>query len=156
MDVSTNVGEYVFNYRVAGIITHNGKILVHKNVKKNHYAFAGGRVKAGESSKEALKREFMEELGKPIEILKFKTMVENFFVMNEKKYHELMVIYDIEFKEEQDKKIEDTLKCIEPGKEIEYVWIPISEIEKYELQPQGMKEMLAKKEENIHLENYDQ
>ena len=50
MDLTINVENYKLNIRAAGIIEHNGKILVHKEISKDHYALIGGRVKIGEDS----------------------------------------------------------------------------------------------------------
>ena len=34
MDITIDVGEYKLNVRAAGVMIHNGKVLVHKNMKK--------------------------------------------------------------------------------------------------------------------------
>ena len=68
MDITIDVGDYKLNVRTAGVIIHNNKILVHKNVNSEHYALVGGRVEIGENSVDTIKREIKEELGKDIEI----------------------------------------------------------------------------------------
>ena len=68
MDLTLDVGEYKLNVRAAAVIIHNNKILMHKNVNKDHYGLIGGRVEIGESSEETVKREIKEELNKEIEI----------------------------------------------------------------------------------------
>ena len=68
MDLTLDVEDYKLNVRAAGVIIHNEKLLVHKNINSNHYALVGGRVEIGESSIETVKREIKEELGKDIEI----------------------------------------------------------------------------------------
>lgn len=62
MDISVILDRYKFNYRVACIIQNKDKILLHKNKEDIFYALPGGRVKIGENSISALKREFMEEI----------------------------------------------------------------------------------------------
>ena len=71
MDITVDVGNYKLNVRVAGIIIHNNKLLVHKDINSDHYALIGGRVKIGEDSETAVKRELQEELGKNIEITEY-------------------------------------------------------------------------------------
>ena len=66
MDLSLKLQEYKLNIRTAGIIIHNDQILVHKNINEDYCCLPGGRIKLGESSKEALKREIKEELGKEV------------------------------------------------------------------------------------------
>ena len=48
MDLTLDVEDYKLNVRAAGVIIHNGKILVHRNVNSDHYALIGGRVEIGE------------------------------------------------------------------------------------------------------------
>lgn len=64
MDITIDVDDYKLNVRAAGVMIHNGKILVHRNVNSDHYALIGGRVEIGESSANTIKREIKEELGK--------------------------------------------------------------------------------------------
>ena len=113
MDITINVEDYKLNVRAAGVIIHNGKILAHKNINSDHYALIGGRVEIGESSANTIKREIKEELGKDVEITGYISTIENFFEMKGSKYHEIMFVHKIEFANEEDKKIEYTMKNIE-------------------------------------------
>lgn len=97
MDISLMINEYKFNYRVACIIKNGDKILLHKSKKDDFYALPGGRVMIGEDSASTLKREFEEEMGAKIEVKNFLGLVENFFEYNEKKYHELMLLFEAQF-----------------------------------------------------------
>ena len=38
MDITIDLEDYKLNVRVADVIIHNNKILVHKNVNSDHYA----------------------------------------------------------------------------------------------------------------------
>ena len=73
-DICVMLDWYKFNYRVAAIIKKDGKILLHKIKKDNFYAIPGGRVKVGESSIKTLKREFIEKIGKDINVKEIKNM----------------------------------------------------------------------------------
>ena len=97
MDITIDVDDYKLNVRAAGVMIHNGKILVHKNVNSDHYALIGGRVEIGENSADTVKREIKEELGKDIEIAGYISTIENFFEMKGSKYHEIMFVHKIEF-----------------------------------------------------------
>ena len=57
MDLTIDVENYKLNVRAAGIIIHNGKMLVHRNINSDHYALIGGRVEIGEDSANTIKRE---------------------------------------------------------------------------------------------------
>lgn len=95
MDLTIDVENYKLNVRAAGIIIHNGKMLVHRNINSDHYALIGGRVEIGEDSTTTVKREIKEELGKEIEITGYIATIENFFEMKESKYHEIMFIHKV-------------------------------------------------------------
>lgn len=84
MDVSVMINNTKFNYRVATLIKNNNKILLHKSKEDDFYAIPGGRIMIGETSENALKREFLEEIGAKIIIKNYLGTVENFFEYNEK------------------------------------------------------------------------
>ena len=67
MDILFKNDDFVFSYRVGGILKHNGKILLQRP-KNDDYAIIGGHVAAMETSMETLKREFEEELHAKIEV----------------------------------------------------------------------------------------
>ena len=155
MDLTIDVENYKLNVRAAGIITHNGKMLVHRNINSDHYALIGGRVEIGEDSANTIKREIKEELGKDIEITGYIATIENFFEMKESKYHEIMFIHKIEFKNEEDKKIEYTMKNIEGKDYLQYEWIEIDKIDEYPLLPGAVKNVLKENKFPIHKINND-
>ena len=125
MDITIDVEDYKLNVRAACIIKHNNKILVHRNINKEHYCLIGGRVEIGESSEDTIKREVQEELGKEIEIKRYISTIENFFEMKGSNYHEYMFIYQAEFKEDKDKLIEETLQNVEGKNFLRYEWLDL-------------------------------
>lgn len=151
-DISVMLDGYKFNYRVAAIIKKNDKILLHKSKKDDFYAVPGGRVKVGESSIKTLKREFIEEMKKDININDFIGLVENFFEYNEKKYHEIMFLFNAEFVDNDLYNVEKITGLEENGK-IEFIWKSISELEKLDVRPVFLKEKLLKSEEIGHIIN---
>lgn len=155
MDLCLDVGEYKLNIRAAGVIIHNNKVLVHKNVNKDHYAIPGGRIEIGENSEQTLKREIQEELGKEIEINNYMATIENFFEMDGKKYHELYFLCRAEFKNEEDKKIDYTMHNIEGKEYLQYEWIDLKRINEYNVLPSCIKNILKKNEFPTHIINND-
>lgn len=150
MDITIDVENYKLNVRAAGIIIHNNKILLHRNINENHYALIGGRVEIGENSVDTVKREIKEELGKDVEITGYISTIENFFEINGSKYHEIMFVHKIEFTNEEDKNIEYTMKNIEGKDYLKYEWIDLDEIDKYPLMPNIMKDILKENKFPIH------
>ncbi len=153
MDLSIDIEDYKLNIRAGGLIIHNNKILAHKNINKDHYCIPGGRIELGENSETTIKREIQEELGKDIDILKYSSTIENFFYMNEKKYHELYFLYRVEFKNEEDKKIEYTMHNIEGKDYLQYEWLDIDKIDEYNILPECLKDMLKKDNMPTHVIN---
>ena len=150
MDLTIDVEDYKLKERAAGVMIHNGKILVHRNINIDHYALIGGRVEIGENSANTIKREIKEEIGKDIEITGYVATIENFFEMKGSKYHEIMFIHKIEFTDEEDKKIEYTIKNIEGKDYLQYEWIEINKIDDYPLLPIAVKEILKENKFPIH------
>ena len=125
MDLTIDVEDYKLNVRAAVVITHKGKILVHKNLNSDHYALIGGRVEIGEDSETTVKRELLEEIGKEIEVTGDIATVENFFEMKDSKNLE--------------------------GKEyLRYEWIELDKLENYRLLPECMKDVLSEKTFPVH------
>ena len=150
MDISINVEDYKLNVRAAAIIIHNNKILVHKNIHEDYYALLGGRVQIGEDSETTIKREILEELGKEIEITGYISTIENLFQHHNGKYHEIMFVYKAEFVNEEDKKIEHTIKNIEGEDYLSYEWLDLKKLDEYIIKPEKIKSILKNGKFPIH------
>lgn len=150
MNITLDVEEYKLNIRAAGVIIHNGKILAHRNINSDHYALVGGRVQIGENSAKTVKREIQEELGKNIEITSYIATIENFFEMKGSKYHEILFVHQVEFIDDEDKKIEYTLKNREGKDYLQYEWIDLNKIEEYPLYPKTIQNILKEQKFPIH------
>ena len=150
MDLTIDVENYKLNIRSAGVIIHNNKVLVHKNLNSNHYALIGGRVEIGEDSATTVKREIQGELGKEVEIIGYVSTIENFFEMKGRKYHEILFIHKAEFINDEDKKIEYTLKNMEGKEHLQYEWLDLDKIDEYPLVPEIVKEMLKENKFPVH------
>lgn len=155
MDLTIDVEDYKLNIRAGVVIIHNNKVLVHRNVNSDHYALIGGRVEIGEDSASTVKREVEEETGKKIEITGYVSTIENFFEMKGSKYHEILFIHKAEFVEEEDKKIEYTLKNIEGKDYLQYEWIELEKLNDYPLVPKVVKEVLMEGKYPVHRINND-
>ena len=155
MDITIDVNNYKLNVRAAGVMIHNNKILLHKNINSNHYALIGGRVEIGENSADTIKREIMEELGKEIEVKGYISTIENFFEMKGSKYHEIMFVHEIEFRNKEDQKIEYIMKNIEGKDYLQYEWIDLDKISEYPLLPKAIKDVLNENKFPVHKINVD-
>jgi 8-oxo-dGTP pyrophosphatase MutT (NUDIX family) len=95
MDISFSTTEGRFNCRVAGLIIHEGRLLVMKDPRTTYYYLPGGRIALNETSEEALKREMQEELGIAITIERLLWVNENYFYEDyfKEHYHEICFYY---------------------------------------------------------------
>jgi len=151
LDLCLEVGEeYRLNIRAACAIIHQNKILLHHKVGKPHYCLPGGRVEVGEDSRTTIKREMLEELGKEIEITKDMGLIENFFPMDGKQYHEIMFLYFAEFGKEEDKKIIETMQNCEGKTELQYEWLDLDKLDEYNILPSKLQEILKQKNYPVH------
>ncbi|TYS47810.1 NUDIX hydrolase [Bacillus infantis] len=132
-----------------GIIYKDGRILAEKLSGKHSkgegvfYRPLGGTIELGETSIDALKREFMEEIGAEINIVNYIACVENIYSINGNTGHELTQLYEAELVNESLYE-EDSIPVNENGRNSEAKWIPvISFIEKREiLFPAGLENYL--------------
>ncbi len=116
---------------VLGIVKKGNKLLVNKGydkvTNKEFYRCIGGGIEFLENSKDALKREFKEELNIDIDVGEFLGIAENIFTYNGKNAHELILFYNA-FIEDKDYKE----KYIING-EVNAVWVDINKFQNKEL-----------------------
>lgn len=67
-DILFNHEQYKFSYRIAGVLIHNGFVLLQKPVDDDGYSIPGGHVDFGETSDTTLIREFKEEINADIKV----------------------------------------------------------------------------------------
>jgi 8-oxo-dGTP pyrophosphatase MutT (NUDIX family) len=92
-DILFKTGVGVFSYRVAGVLVKDGKVLLQRAGSDPAYAFPGGHVNFGETSAQALVREFAEELNAPIDIVRLLWLGEIFFPWGDKDCHQICLFY---------------------------------------------------------------
>ena len=85
------------------IIRNNNSILVYERTddisKDKFYRLVGGCIEFGELSRDALKREFQEELSLEIINCKLLSTFESIFTFNSVKMHETVFLYTSDFKD---------------------------------------------------------
>jgi ADP-ribose pyrophosphatase YjhB (NUDIX family) len=78
-----------FHYRVAGVATHEGRVLLHRAEIDESWSLPGGRTRLFEAAQDALRREMREEIGADVRVLCLLWVVENFFRDRGERHHEL-------------------------------------------------------------------
>lgn len=97
MDIDIKTSDNKFKMRVGAVVVRDGKILVAKARKFDGYVFPGGHVQLGETSSEAMLREFEEEIGVKGEIEKLLCIHENIYfdTLKNRIFQELVYYYVI-------------------------------------------------------------
>jgi len=153
-DICIDIPGGKFNYRVGAIIIHDGKLLMVKNSGTDFYYTVGGRVKFGESARETLAREALEETGEPLEVDKLAFIHENFFNHEDFynndtaqiHFHEVCMFF---LMKPYDKMGEIRQSFAEDYGEVSIHWLPIDKLGEYTIYPEFFKTELAKQHTHV-------
>ena len=114
---------------VLGVAIKDNKVLVlegyDKVTNQTFYRCLGGGIEFLEKSNEALKREFLEELGIEITVKDFLGIAENIFTFEGKNAHELVFFYSINI---TDSDYKDEYVILDIEKETKAKWINIEDL----------------------------
>ena len=100
-DILFKTDDFVFSYRVGGILIHNDKILLQKPINDD-FAIIGGHVSSLETSVNSLKREFKEELHMDIQVDNLMAVGEIFFPWGNKTCHQICFYYKVQLEDMKD------------------------------------------------------
>ena len=149
INIALKTTQGIFNYRVGAIIIDSGKILMVKNSGQEFYYSIGGRVKFGESTKEAVLREAFEETNINFEIDKLAFIHENFFIWEKdnEQIHEIAFFYILKSNKYLKDFNQKTFK--EEYGEVTLHWLPIKNLKNYEIYPVFFKDELLNPVNNV-------
>ena len=137
-DLSIIIDDVKFNFRVGLLVKMKKQVLVECNQDYDFVVLPGGRVKTLESSEDALIREINEEM--KIDLtnynLEFICIDENFFELDNIKYHELYFIYKIEI-DENNEDFKDGMINYD-SKVNYYKWVDILDLKEVNLLPKSL------------------
>lgn len=137
-DLSIIIDGVKFNFRVGLLVKMKKQVLVEYNQDYDFVVLPGGRVKTLESSEDALIREINEEM--KIDLtnynLEFIGIDENFFELDNIKYHELYFIYKIEI-DENNEDFKDGMINYD-SKVNYYKWVDIIDLKEVNLLPKSL------------------
>lgn len=146
-DIIFKTDEYVFSYRVAGLLLHNGKVLLQRPKNDTAYAIPGGHVALGETNEETLIREIKEEINTDIKVGKLQWVGELFFPWGDKPCHQICLFYNVSLKDNTAIPLDGTFWGTEELEDktfkLEFSWVDIKEIGNIELYPIEAKKYLA-------------
>ena len=144
-----------FGYRVAGVLLNKGKVLLSTDDQVDFWVLPGGGVKPFESSEEAIKREFQEEIGVKIEVVRLLWIIGNSFIFDNIKVHGIgldFLVNPIEWNEKLTREMfygfEDDFKVIGTRYEhledlkLTFRWFDIAELDTVTIKPKVYHEAL--------------
>lgn len=146
MDVRIDKSKEHFKFRVCGILTYNEKVLAVKIGNNKFYCLPGGHAEIGEDTITATKREMKEELDFEIEVKNLKCMAENiFYTPKNELMHELSFYYEVEATDPTKINTNNYERIeLDKGeyKKLEFIWIPKSDISKFDFRPKFLAKVL--------------
>lgn len=117
--------------KVRLIIKRGNKFLLCKDKKNTHYFLPGGSVEYGDSFEKTIYKEMDEELGLKSEQIMgifYKDHLEHIYVVDNKEYHELNMIFTAE--------IPNDIITVSQEDHIDFEWIDTKDIKNIKLLPE--------------------
>lgn len=152
-DILFKTEDNVFSYRVAGILIKDGRVLLQRPINDTAYSFPGGHVSFGETNEETLIREFKEEISADISVDGLQWVAEIFFPWGDKPCHQICLFYRISLCDETQIPLSGTFNAVDELEnsniDLEFSWIPLSEIKDIKLYPINAKEKLEQLSDKI-------
>lgn len=132
-----------------GLIQDNNRLFVsegYDSVKKqSFYRPLGGGLDFGETSLDALKREFQEEVKGELTNIQYLGCLENIFIYNGKPGHEIIQLYRCDFSDRQFYEL-DSIPFFEGNREGIAIWVELDKLISGELVlvPQKLLDFIQK------------
>ena len=136
MDLTIPLENNTFNVRVAVLIQKDGGFILEEKTEGGYCFPIGGRIKSGETSEEATKREVFEELGIIVDACHLKAVVELFFSEQDNNFQEICFVYTA-------KHVDDFI--LPQG----FKSYTLEEIETIDFRPQIIKEVMRSNNQDI-------
>lgn len=134
--------DYICDLRAVGVLVRDGKILVQRERNGKEYALPGGHVGIGETTTNALIREYREETGADIRCMNLLWTEECFWEWNGRKTHNIAFYYRIELCDSCD--IPDGGEYVSQKDNCGILlgWMPIDKIDYVTIYPEFLKQTI--------------
>ncbi len=145
-DILFKTEDYVFSYRVAGILVKDGRVLLQKPSNDPGYAFPGGHAQLGETNAQTLEREFQEEIGAKIIVGQLAWIGEIFFSWGNRPCHQICLYYQVSLADEDSIPAAGRFQGIEKAEGesfyMDFTWVDIDCVSEIDLYPVQAKALL--------------
>ena len=140
-DILYKESDFVFSYRVGGILIREGKILLQKPMNDD-YAIIGGHVSRLETTAETLRREFLEEIHTPVRVQELLAVGEIFFPWGSRPCHQISLYYRVELEDETAIPLTGSFwgwdDLDQERIDLEYCWVPLEQLPALTVYPQEL------------------
>jgi ADP-ribose pyrophosphatase YjhB (NUDIX family) len=134
-----------FNYRTAAVILDDDHVLACREANSDIWFLPGGRCEMMETSYDAVRREVREEFGTDSCIERLLWIVENFFVLGERPFHEIGLYFLVTLP--PDSPCLDKTRTVSfreaVGLDFEARWFPLAETVSINLVPWFLRKELS-------------
>jgi 8-oxo-dGTP pyrophosphatase MutT (NUDIX family) len=115
--------------------------------RETFYRPLGGEIEFGEYSAHTIQREIWEEIGAEVQNLRSLGMLENVFIYNGEKRHEIVIIYEADFVDQTMYEKESLTGHEDDGTPFPVMWKPLEDFENPEvpLYPEGLLQLISDK-----------
>lgn len=150
-DIQFAADSGMFNCRVVGICIKENKIFLSKMRSDDYWTFIGGKAMFGESTDEAVIREYSEEVGAALQVDHLMAVIENFFKLDGKQWHQYIFFYLLR---DENNVLEpfDGERHIADESNAVYKWFDLSGLDGIKIKPDCAAEILKKLPK--HTEHY--
>ena len=130
-DVLFKAGDFVFSFRVGGILIHKNQILLQR-LQDDDYAIPGGHVSGLETTAETLKREFKEELHTDVAVDNLLAVGEVFIPWENKPCHQVCFYYKVHLCDVNSIPSEGVVHGFDELDrqrfDLDFCWVPLNEL----------------------------
>jgi len=147
-DILFRSDDYIFSYRVAGVIVRADKILLQRSAGDHGFSIPGGHVTLGETNAQTLAREFKEEIGADVEVGDLCWVGEIFFRLEGRPWHQICLFYAVHLVEESQlptgnfflgQELMDGVKS-----DLEFHWVPVAQLESIPVYPRNVPSLMKR------------
>jgi len=153
-DILYKEENFVFSYRVGGILIHDGKILLQKPLNED-YSIIGGHVARMETTKETLQREFREELHAQVDVGNLMAVGEVFFPWGHRPCHQIALYYRVHLTQNTDIPLEGSFCGYDDldhrRLNLQFCWVPLNMLPNITVYPRELiPHLLSQSREVLH------
>ena len=131
-DIFFKTESLVFSLRAGGLLVRAGKVLLQKHREKEDYYIIGGHITGLETARDALRREFKEELGAEIGVDGLAAVAEQFYPWEGTPWHQICFYYKVHLEDEGSMPLDGVIHGQDElgGRrfDLDFCWVPLERL----------------------------